>query len=151
MRRIVRAVADATGRGLVAGLVGTAAMTLSSSVEARLTGRGASTTPADAAEKLSGLRPGDDEARQRFAESVHWTYGTCWGVPRALIAAAGLRGLPASLLHLGAVWGGEQALLPALDVGRPVWEYGASAAVADGIHHVVYALVTGVVSDWLGA
>lgn len=151
MRGPIRSVAEATGRGLLAGLVGTAAMTLSSTVEAKLTGRGASTTPADAAEKLSGLRPGDEEAKQRFAESVHWTYGTTWGVPRALLGAAGLHGLPANVLHLGAVWGSEQVVLPALEVGKPVWEYGAQAALTDGLHHVVYALVTGLVSDWLEA
>ncbi|HEU4568303.1 MAG TPA: hypothetical protein VFR99_09740 [Marmoricola sp.] len=149
MRTLVRTVAEAAGRGLVAGLVGTAAMTLSSTVEARLTGRGASTTPADAAQKVSGLDPGDDEGRQRFSESVHWTYGTVWGVPRALLGAAGVRGLPASGAHLAAVWGSEQLMLPALGVADPVWRYGAQAATTDALHHLVYAVTTGVVSDWL--
>lgn len=41
------------GRGLVAGLIGTAAMTISSTAEAKLSGRGASTTPAAAAGEVS--------------------------------------------------------------------------------------------------
>lgn len=149
MRKLIRSVAEAGGRGLLAGLVGTAAMTLSSTVEAKLTGRGASTTPADVAQRLSGLDPGDDESRQRFAESVHWTYGTVWGVPRAMLGLVGVRGVPASLLHLLGVWGSEQVMLPALDVGEPVWTSGARVAATDGFHHIVYALTTGAAADWL--
>ena len=40
------------GRGLIAGLIGTAAMTVSSTAEAKLSGRGPSTTPAAAAGAL---------------------------------------------------------------------------------------------------
>jgi hypothetical protein len=45
------------GRGLIVGLLGTAAMTVSSTAEAKLTGRGASTTPAAAAGKVLGVEP----------------------------------------------------------------------------------------------
>ena len=44
--------AAAVGKGVFAGAVGTAAMTVSSSIEARLRGRGASSAPADAAGKV---------------------------------------------------------------------------------------------------
>jgi hypothetical protein len=40
-------------------------MTASSTVGMRLSGRGASTTPARAVSELTGVRPADDDAQQR--------------------------------------------------------------------------------------
>ena len=48
-------VAAAVGIGLAAGVVGTVAMTVSSTLEAKLRGREASTTPARAASKVLGV------------------------------------------------------------------------------------------------
>jgi hypothetical protein len=70
---------EALGRGLVAGLLGTAAMTISSTAEAKLSGRGASTTPAQAAGKVAGVVPRDEAGEQRFNTLAHWGYGTAWG------------------------------------------------------------------------
>lgn len=53
-------VAAAVGKGLLAGLVGTVAMTLSSTAEAKLRGRGSSSAPADAAAKVLGVEPKGD-------------------------------------------------------------------------------------------
>jgi hypothetical protein len=39
-------------------------------------------------------------------------YGTAWGIFRGALDVAGLRGVAASLVHLIAVLGAEQALLP---------------------------------------
>jgi hypothetical protein len=50
----------ALGRGLVAGLIGTAAMTVSSTIEAKASGRGSSTTPADAVGVAAGVEPKDE-------------------------------------------------------------------------------------------
>ena len=47
--------AEAIGKGVVAGVAGTAAMTVSSTVEARLRRRAFSTAPADAAAKVLGI------------------------------------------------------------------------------------------------
>lgn len=47
-------VSAAIGRGLLAGVVGTAAMTVSSTLEAKASGRGSSTTPADAVGVVAG-------------------------------------------------------------------------------------------------
>jgi hypothetical protein len=148
MSHRIRTAADAIGRGMFAGVVGTAAMTLSSTVEARISGRGSSTTPADAAGKVAGVRP-TDEGEARFNNLVHWGYGIGWGAVRGLIGLLGLRGPTASAAHLGAVWGAEQVLLPALSVGSPVWTYGAQAVGTDALHHTVYAVATGLAYDWV--
>lgn len=70
-------VAAAVGKGLAAGIVGTAAMTVSSTLEARLRGRDPSTSPARAASKVLGVAPVDEVGERRFNTLVHWGYGTC--------------------------------------------------------------------------
>ena len=99
-------VAAAVGKGLFAGVPGTATMTASSTLEAKLRGRGASSTPAQAAQKVLGVEPIDEDSEAWFSNLVHWGYGTIWGGA------------------LGAVWGSEQTMLPALDVTPPLNEWG---------------------------
>ncbi|WP_199432878.1 hypothetical protein [Qaidamihabitans albus] len=137
------------GAGVVAGLLGTAAMTVSSTVEAKLSGRGSSTTPSDAAGRVAGVEPRDESGEQRFNSLVHWAYGTGWGVFRGLLDMARVRGPAASLAHFAAVWAAEQAVLPALRVGSPTPAYGAKATATDVLHHAVYATATGLVYDRL--
>ena len=78
--------ANEIARGLLAGLVGTAAMTVSSTLEAKLRGRPFSTAPAEAAAKVLGIKEFRSEAaRSRFSNLVHWGYGTGWGAVRGLM------------------------------------------------------------------
>jgi hypothetical protein len=135
-------VAADVGKGLFAGVVGTAAMTVSSTLEMKMSGRPASNAPADAAGKVLGVEPKDEKGEARFATLVHWGYGTGWGTVRGLIGAAGLKGLAATSAHLGAVWGAEQVMLPALDVAPPFWTWGAKEVGIDAFHHLVYATAT---------
>lgn len=141
--------AAAVGKGLAAGLVGTAAMTLSSTVEAKLRGREASTTPARAASKVLGVAPVDEQGERRFNTLVHWGYGTGWGAVRGVLGAVGLGGAPAALTHLAAVWGGEQVVLPATGAGSPATEWEPPEIAVDLWHHVVYATATSAAYAWL--
>ena len=136
-------VAAAVGKGLFAGGAGTVAMTASSTIEMKLRGRPASSAPATAAAKVLGVEPKGQSEEARFSSIVHWGYGTSWGAVRGLIGAAGLRGVRANAAHLGAVWGTEQAMLPALGVAPPFWEWGAKEVAIDAFHHLVYAGATG--------
>lgn len=140
---------EALGRGLVAGLLGTAAMTVSSTAEAKLSGRGASTTPAQAAGKVAGVMPRDEAGEQRFNTLAHWGYGTAWGVFRGALDLAGLRGPLATRVHLVAVLGGEQAVLPTLGVAKPTPTYGLKAIGTDTLHHMVYVGASGAAYDYL--
>ncbi len=136
-------VAGAVGKGLAAGLIGTAAMTVSSSIEAKLRDREPSSAPADAAGKVLGIQPRDEAGKARFSNVVHWAYGTSWGALRGLLGAAGLGGLSGSVVHWGAVWGSDLVTLPKLDVAPPVKEWGGKELAIDGFHHAVYATATG--------
>jgi hypothetical protein len=78
------------GKGLFAGAAGTAAMTVSSTLEMKLSGRGASQTPAQAAEKVLEVEPEDEGAEGRFSNLVHWGYGTGWGGVRGFLASTNL-------------------------------------------------------------
>jgi hypothetical protein len=137
-------VAAAFGKGIFAGVAGTAAMTLSSTLEMKLRDRAASSAPAQAAAKVLGVEPVDEEAKARFSNLVHWGYGSAWGGARGLLAAAGLSGPAATAAHLGAVWGSEQVMLPALGVAPALTEWGAKEVAIDALHHLVYAGATGV-------
>ncbi|MUL41156.1 hypothetical protein FZ103_08175 [Streptomonospora sp. PA3] len=143
-------VASAVGRGLLAGAAGTAAMTVSSTLEAKLRERGSSTTPADAAETVLGVRPRGEQDEERFSNLVHWGYGTLWGAARGLIGlGSGTRGLRAGALHLLSVWGAEQVVLPATGASPPGWKWGAREVAVDLLHHTVYAAATGAAYDLL--
>lgn len=142
-------VAAALGRGIVAGLAGTAAMTLSSTLEMKMNGREASDAPSKAAGRALGVQPRNQVGKERFGQLVHWGYGTTWGIARGLIALTGLRGAAASALHFAAVWGAAQVLLPSLDVAPPATEWPPEEIATDVLHHVVYAAVTGAVYDFI--
>ena len=136
--------ATAIGRGLVAGLAGTAAMTLSSTLEARLRGRAFSTAPARATAKVLGIREFDsDLAQARWNDLSHWGYGTGWGVLRGLLGATPLSPRAATLAHGAAIYGAAQVTLPALEIAPPSIFWGAQEIAIDALHHAVYATATG--------
>src|SRR5829696_5739693 len=118
-------IAANVGKGLFAGVAGTAVMTVSSTLEMKLSGRGASQTPAEAAEKVLKVEPEDEGAEARLSSPV------------------------ATAAHLGLVWGAEQVVLPALNVSAPVFKYGSKATATDLLHHIVYATATGVAYSYL--
>ena len=142
-------VAAAVGKGLFAGAAGTAAMTVSSTIEMKLRKRPASTTPARAAAKVLGVEPAGEEEQERFSNIVHWSYGTGWGAARGLIGFAGLSGPAAAAAHFAAVWGSELMMLPGLKVAPPPWEWGAQEIAIDAFHHIVYASATSLAYEFL--
>jgi hypothetical protein len=144
------ALAGAVGRGLAAGVAGTAAMTVSSTIEQKARGRGASSPPADATAKVLGIETfASDAAKDRFSLLAHWGYGTLWGVPRALFAIAGLSPVAATAAHGAAVYANEQVMLPALEVAPPGFTWPVEEIAIDAWHHVVYAIATGVAYELL--
>ena len=94
-------VAAAVGKGLFAGVAGTVAMTTSSTLEAKLRGRGASSTPAQAAQKVLGVEPMDEGSEARFTNLVHRGYGTVWGGARGSSRRRGSLGRPPPRLTSG--------------------------------------------------
>jgi hypothetical protein len=144
------ALASAVGRGLAAGVAGTAAMTVSSTIEQKARGRAGSSAPADATAKVLGIETfASDAAKNRFSLLAHWGYGTLWGVPRALLSLAGLSPAAATAAHGAAVYGNELVMLPVLEVAPPVFTWPAQEVAIDAWHHAVYAVATGVAYELL--
>lgn len=137
-------IAESVGKGVFAGAIGTAAMTVSSTLEAKKRERAGSTAPADAAGKVLGVAPVDDAGKARFSNFVHWSYGTSWGAFRGVLSAFGVDGATAVGVHFAAIYGSEQVMLPALGVAPPLWKWGVEEVAIDAFHHAVYVLGTAV-------
>lgn len=137
----------AIGVGLIAGLAGTAAITISQMIEMKLTKRPPSTAPAKAASKVLNVKPADDSKKEKVSQEVHWSYGTSWGIVRGLISLSGLKGLPATLIHLAAIWGTAQVMLPSLKLSPPINKEAPETIGIDVLHHTVYAVTAGIVYD----
>jgi hypothetical protein len=148
----VTTIADSIGRGLLAGFAGTAAMTVSSTLEARIRRRAASSAPARATTKVLGIKEFDsDLAQARFNDLSHWGYGTGWDVVRGLLAATGLSPRAATVAHGAAIYGAAQVTLPALEVAPPSIYWGAEEVAIDAFHHAVYAAATGLAYELIGS
>ena len=144
MRTAVNTLADAVGKGLIAGVAGTAAMTLSSTLEAKLRGRAPSSAPARATAKVLGIKEFEDAvAEARFNDLSHWGYGTGWGVLRGLLGATGMPARTATALHGGAIYGAAQVTLPVLDIAPPAIFWPKREIAIDAFHHAVYAAAAG--------
>ena len=144
MRSAANTLAGAIGKGLLAGLAGTAAMTVSSTLEARIRRRAASSAPARATAKVLGIKEFEDGiAEARFNDLSHWGYGTGWGVVRGLLATVGLSPRAATMAHGAAIYGAAQVTLPALDIAPPAIFWAPEEIAIDAFHHAVYATATG--------
>lgn len=145
----IRDLAEALGKGLLAGLVGTVAITASQMIEMKFTGRGQSSVPADAASKVLGVQSVNEEEKTKFATLVHWAYGTSWGTFRGLLSEAGIKGWPATASHFIAIYGTAMIIQPTLEVAPPLREWDSKTLISGGIHHAVYSLTAGMVYDAL--
>jgi hypothetical protein len=145
----VEKLGKAVGIGLLAGLAGTVAITISQAIEMKITGREPSNTPVDAASKVfqTNIAKEAHTDKQTASQGVHWAYGTGWGIARGLLGLAGVTGAPATLAHFVAVWGAEQVMLPSLKLAPPITEEEPETIGIDVVHHAVYALAAGLVYD----
>ena len=143
----LKKVGTAIGIGLMAGLAGTVAMTISQMIEMKITGRKPSDSPAKAAREVFDIKPVTESKSGKVSNEIHLVYGTSLGMVRGSLSLIGLKGLPASLIHLITVWGGEMIMLPALRVAPPVTKEKPGEIAIEGLHQLVYAITTGLVFD----
>ena len=140
----------AMGRGMVAGLAGTIAMTMSERLEMAVTGRQASTVPGQVgAHLLPGRDPNNQIDVDRLNGPVHWAHGVSMGAIRGILDVAGAQGPAASAAHFALLWGGDAVLYRTLGVADVPWRWGADELAADLLHKGVYAAVTGATYDGL--
>ncbi|GAB3820870.1 hypothetical protein [Pontibacter rugosus] len=162
---------DAIGKGILAGLAGTAAITISQMIEMKITKRGGSSSPSKVAGQVMGVVPSNkkqaselagetvepektneevkEEHAARFSQLMHWQYGTSWGVPRGLLSLTGLNGLPATALHFAGIWSTAQVMLPAANASEPITKWSPKQIATDVLHHAVYAVAAGLMFDYI--
>jgi hypothetical protein len=132
------AVAIALGRGLLAGVAATAAMTVASTAEMKLRRREPSTAPAEVAGKLLGVKS-RKQAGNRFATVAHAATGVSLGAVRGLLDLAGVRGTAAPAAFFAIAWTPDLVAVPAAGASPPPWSWGAVELAISAAHHVVYA------------
>ncbi|SES00429.1 hypothetical protein SAMN05216188_11959 [Lentzea xinjiangensis] len=141
-------VLGAVGVGLAAGLVGTAVLTISETVEARLTKREDSTVPGQVGAKLSG-RGENPVVVKRLNGPVHWAHGITLGAVRGLIGLTPLGPVSATIAHYAVVWGGDVLLYRSLGIAEWPSKWQRRELVTDLFHKGVYAVATGVAFESL--
>lgn len=139
---------------LIAALIGTVFMTLSSTTEMHIEGRQESTAPGRGAaffiKKLTGIEI-EDRTRAMMVLStwVHWVYGVAWGVVWWLLI--GVADLPlwlTAILFWIIVWGAAALHMPLTGVAPPPWKWGGwKWVLLDWWHHFMY--VGGTVVGWV--
>lgn len=147
MEGTVGKIGSAIGRGLIAGLAGTAAITLSQIIESKINQKEPNFAPADAACKALGIEASQREQKGKLSREVHWVYGTLWGVARGLLSLAHIKKSSATVLHFGAIYYTALTIQPDFEVSPPVTEWSNKDILFDGFHHAVYATVAGLVFD----
>ena len=144
--------ARATVLGMLAGAVGTVAMTLTQRVEMSISGRAPSTVPGQVgAHLVPGTDPGSLSDVARLGGPVHWGHGIAMGALHGVLDEAGLHGPAASAAHFALVWGGDAALYRTLGIADVPWRWSAAELGDDLGHKAVYAAVTGLTYDALTA
>ena len=140
-------IGTAAVRGLVAGLAGTAAMTLAEKVEQQFTGRPNSYVPARTLGRLVGMGSRADRQSLRRNWLMHWGQGILMGALRGVMARHGVRGPVGSFMFMSARLLNDQALENATGVGAPPWTWPTDEQVIDLTHKWIYAFVTSAVAD----
>lgn len=147
MRTQRASTASFVGRGIVAGVAGTAVMTaFQQFVEMPLTGRQASYAPADFAERVLPVDTSTARGRAQLNWATHFALGGMWGTAYGLVASAGLRGQQAALGVFGLVYTSDVALNTALGLYQPgAWT--AQDWLVDVVDKLLQAEATGAIFD----
>ncbi len=140
---------NAVVRGLIAGVIGVAAMTAGEKLEQAITRRPNSYVPAHTLERLLGQSYRPDEERLGMNWAMHWGQGIALGVARVVMARRGIRGPVGSFLFMNLRLLNDQTLENATGVGAPPWTWSRTDQVVDIGGKAVYSFVTGAVADRL--
>jgi hypothetical protein len=136
-------------RGLLAGLVGSAAMIVAEKVERAVTGRPNSHVPEHGLERLPVRPARPDRERLRMDWAMRWGQGMALGAVRALLADRGIRGPVGSFVLLSLRLLSDQALENATGVEAPPGTWSDSERAVELLPKAVYAFATGAVADAL--
>jgi len=150
-----RSIVAGVGRGVLAGVAGTAAMTVYQLAVARARGKPLSTpvprTWADApAPAQVAKRAADAVGKGRkitkkqvplLTNVLHWAYGVGWGAAYGGVAAAvGSNAIEGGLAFGTGVWAASYGELVPLGIYKPPWAYPVEEVALDLSYHLVYGM-----------
>ena len=141
----------AAGRGVLAGLAGTAVMTAVEKAEQAVTHRPDSFVPARALLTVLGRQPGDGDKPRVWNHAMHWSTGALLGAVSGVWAAVGLRGPRAYLAHTVVRLAFDQTVENATGVGAPPRTWPVQEQAVDIGHKAVYSFATCLVAERLVA
>jgi len=131
--------------GIVTGLIGTVIMTISQYTEMWFRGRASSVTPGRSVAKIFGINFEDWEFSKqlRFSNTVHWVYGTLWGVPLIFLSFFGsiTSVFSNSILYFLIIWIQGLIILPVLKIAPVPWKWKKSDIFFDAFHHAIYGVI----------
>ena len=127
---------EAMVRGMMAGLVGTAAMTAAEKLEQVVTGRPNSYVPAHTLERLLRLPERPDEQRLGTNWAMHRGRGCCSAPCGERMAEHGLRGPVGSFLFMNLRLLNDQTFENATGIGAPPWTWPVDEQAIDLLHRV---------------
>lgn len=145
----------ALARGLVAGLLGTAAMTAYQEALSRVRGSSGgddggdpswdeAPAPAHVAKRvLEGVfeQPQPPARIPLLTDAMHWGYGSAWGLAYGAVQATMRRSpLAAGVLFGTGVWAMSYVQLVPMGLYDPPWEEEPKALATDLSYHLVYGL-----------
>ena len=136
---------------ILAGLIGTVSMTLSSGSEAKWTQRPDSPAPGVAFlwpfKVAFGLNV-EGRVLDIVAIWAHWVYGAVWGIVFwLLLVQAELNLAAATLLFFVAVAGSQYLILRVTGIAPWPWKWGLKYNIFDWTHHSMY--VGGTLAGWI--
>lgn len=149
----------ALGRGLLAGVAGTTAMTAWQELSSRLQASGSSGSSKRVEEEsLWASAPAPAKVTKRLIEALfrrevrperiplltnvaHWGYGTAWGAVYGLLQGT-LRANPLAhgLAFGSGVWAMSYVELVPMGLYEPPWKYPAKSLAKDLSYHLVYGV-----------
>ncbi len=135
------------GRGILAGVAGTAVMTAFQKViEMPITGREDSYAPADFAERILPVHLTSAQGRKRLNYVTHFSLGGMWGTAYGIAATAGLRGQQAVNTVFATVYTGDVIINTALGLYQPT-QWSREDWMVDIVDKYVQAQATGAIFD----
>ena len=141
-RGIAPRLAAGFGRGFAAGLIGAAAMSVSTAVEIRLTGRPPSEVPAEAMRRIVGIRRLGSTAKARLTTAGHVAASAGIGGFHGMLSSVGLKTPYSGPVLFATAMIPDTVVVPALGAAAPPWHWTARDAAISVLHHGVFAAST---------
>lgn len=135
-------------RGMTAGAVGGALMSISTNSEMRIRGREPSRVPAKALQRLLPIKL-SRRAEERFVTVGHVVSSAGLGAARGALALAPVSAVSADAGFTLLAFAPDFVLIPALGSAPPPWRWKATELGTSALHHGVYAATTSWAFRWL--